>query len=287
MQISQASHAYQIRLNRVVEHLHANLESDINHEDLANIACLSPYHWHRIYKAMQGETVAATLKRLRLDRAADRLANSDLSVGIVAERAGYGSLESFSRAFKAAYGRSPTDYRKRGSHAAYKRANASGDAQRFNVAIETFQQERCAGVSHVGSFMKIDQAMATLFGSLAERGQLPEKPHMMALFYDDPDAVSEDRLHSIACMPVSDTLELAPPLQEKVVIGGPYARLRYQGPYADMKDAYRWLYGTWLPASGYDAAHAPTVEKYLNSPQEVAPTELLTDICLPLETLPR
>lgn len=283
MPTSQANSSYQNRLNRVVDHLYANLEGDLNHEDLAAIACLSPYHWHRIYKAMQGETVSATLKRLRLDRAADRLANSDLAITEIGERAGYGTLESFGRAFKLAYGRSPADYRKHGSHAAYKSANATCDAGRFDVIVEEFSAVRCASVAHIGSFMKIDQAMASLFGTLAERGLMPEQPQMMAQFFDDPDAVSEDQLRSAACVPVPVSVAADPPLQEVLIRGGPYARLRYQGPYADMKDAYRWLYGTWLPASGHEAAHAPTLEKYLNSPQYVSPSDLLTDICLPLE----
>lgn len=280
---SEASNSYQTRLNRVVDHLHAHLESDINHEDLAAIACLSPYHWHRIYKAMQGETVSATLKRLRLDRAADRLANSDLAIGVIGDRAGYGTLESFSRAFKKAYGRAPADYRKHGSHAAYKSAHASNDTGRFDVVIEDLASERCASVSHVGSFMKIDQAMARLFGTLAERSLLPGQPQMMAQFFDDPDAVEEGALRSAACVPVSGSIAIDPPLHDTAIRGGPYARLRYQGPYADMKDTYRWLYGTWLPASGREVANAPTVEKYLNSPPDVPPTALLTDICLPLE----
>ena len=70
------------------------------------------------------------------------------------------------------------------------------------------------------------------------------------------------------------------------MLGGLYARLRYKGPYADMKDAYRWLYNTWLPHSGYEAADAPCFEDYLNNPRDVPPTELLTDIHLPLASRP-
>jgi AraC family transcriptional regulator len=284
MSMSPASAAYQHRMNRVVEYLYRHLEEDINHENLAEIACLSPYHWHRIYKAMQGETIAATLKRLRLERAADRLANSDIPVARIADRAGYGTLESFSRAFKEIYGRSPADFRKNGSHSAYKAANEIGDSGRFDVVIEHLQPVRCAGVAHRGSFMKIDHAMAALFGSLAERRLLPDEPRMMALFFDDPDAVPECELQSMACTPVLPACVIDPPLQETVVRGGYYAKLCYKGPYADMKDAYRWLYGTWLPGSGYEAANAPVLEHYLNNPQNVPPTELLTEICLPLET---
>ena len=85
----QRKATYQARLDRVVDHIYGHLDEDIRPEGLAEIACLSPYHWHRIYVAMRGETVSATIRRLRLSRAADRLANSDLSTRTIAERAGY------------------------------------------------------------------------------------------------------------------------------------------------------------------------------------------------------
>ena len=72
------------------------------------------------------------------------------------------------------------------------------------------------------------------------------------------------------------------PLALTTIAGGEYAVLRHKGHYADMKAAYGWLYGTWLPQSGRSPGSAPTYEEYLNSPRDTAPTELLTDICLPL-----
>jgi len=66
---------------------------------------------------------------------------------------------------------------------------------------------------------------------------------MRAVFFDDPDLVPVETLRSRACSAVAAGLPLAPPLEEMVLRGGLYARLRYCGPYADMKGAYRWLLG--------------------------------------------
>jgi transcriptional regulator GlxA family with amidase domain len=103
--LTQAS--YEARLNRVTVYLYEHLDEDIRPEHLAEIACLSAYHWHRIYAAMRGETLSATIRRLRLQRAADRLANSDAPIDAVASSAGYGSADAFARAFKDVYGRRP------------------------------------------------------------------------------------------------------------------------------------------------------------------------------------
>jgi AraC family transcriptional regulator len=280
----QTEASYQARLDRVVDHIYAHLDEDIRPEGLAEIACLSAYHWHRIYVTMRGETVSATIRRLRLLRAADRLANSDLSIATIAERADYSGADSFARAFREAYGKSPAHYRATGSHATFKVATQAEDHAGFPVAIETLASMRCASVAHTGPYLQIDKAMGRLFTALAAQKMMAPDQAMCAVFLDDPDLTPVEALRSRACSPIARDLPLTPPLEETVLRGGLYARLRYRGPYADMKGAYRWLLGVWLPRSGYDLDDAPIFEAYLNNPQQVAPTELMTDVHLPLKT---
>ncbi len=274
--------SYQQRLNAAVAYLHEHLDEDVRVEDLAGIANFSPCHWHRIYTAMQGETIAASVKRLRLERAADQLANHSLSVKEVAAKAHYSTPESFGKAFKEAYGQSPAAYRKSGSHTAFKLARMLDDSEKFEVKIEPLNAGACASVSHTGSYMQINQAMAQLFGELAGQELMGDSTRMMAVFYDDPDEKPTESLRSAACSPVDEDAALKAPLEPLRLYQGDYAKLLYQGPYADMKDAYHWLYGTWLPQSGFELADAPNVEEYLNNPQEVAPSELRTRLSMPL-----
>lgn len=278
--------SYKERLDRVVDFLHEHLEEEIGPEVLAEVANLSTYHWHRIYVAMRGESVSRTLRRLRLSRAADRLANSGMAVGEIAERAGYASADAFGRAFRDHYGRTPADYRASGSHAAFEAAVRREDARGFPVTVETLPARRCAGMRHMGSYLRIDSAMARLFSALDAQRLMGHGQAMLALFFDDPDLLPEEALRSMACSPVAEDAVIAPPLEEVVLRSGRYARLRYQGPYANMRGAYRWLLGTWLPSSGHEPDEAPVFEAYLNDPSQVAPTELLTDIHLPLRTTP-
>ena len=277
--------SYRERLNRVTAYLHANLETDIGIEELSQVACLSSYHWHRIYHAMSGETVAATLRRLRLQRAADRLANSDMDISKIAGLAQYGSQDAFSRAFRDAYGTSPAAYRRGGSHAAFKAANAKVDAAGFEVVIEHHDAVRCVSVPHQGPYLQIDAAMGALFGALAASGQLSDTTQMQAVFYDDPDLVAAPDLRSAACTPVPKGINLPEGTEELLRPAGHYAKLAYMGPYADMKDAYRWLYGVWLPNSGYEVSESPCFEAYLNSPVDTKPEDLRSDIFLPVEEL--
>ncbi len=54
---------YSRRVERVLRHIGENLERDLDLNALAEIACLSPYHFHRIYAGMLGETVSDTVRR--------------------------------------------------------------------------------------------------------------------------------------------------------------------------------------------------------------------------------
>ena len=61
--------------------------------------------------------------------------------------------------------------------------------------------------------------------------------------------------------------------------------LSHKGPYSEMRAAYDWLFGVWLPESGYELGDALILEAYLNDPSQTAPAELLSEIRLPIEVV--
>ncbi|NRF68341.1 AraC family transcriptional regulator [Aquincola sp. S2] len=277
---------YEARLQRVIEHVHARLDEPLDLMRLADVACLSPYHWHRIYHAIYGETLAATVKRLRLHRAAGELANTALPVERIARHAGYPNLQSFTRIFKSVYRLPPARYRAAGDHATFRQAIAQADGghSAAEVDIRHLPALELVVANHRGSYMQIGQAFDLLYGCLGARGLLRPGMRSLALYLDDPSAVEAAALRSQAGVAGSVPMDAPPaPLQHARMTAGPYAVLRHRGPYASMNAAYRWLFGTWLPQSGHDAADAPVVEEYLNNPRDTAPADLLTDICLPLK----
>ena len=102
---------YADRVERVHAYLAEHLDRDVDLDHLAGIACFSPFHFHRIYHALQGETVAESVRRMRLHRAALDLIEGAVPIARIAARAGYGSQAAFTRAFRSAYGAPPAAYR--------------------------------------------------------------------------------------------------------------------------------------------------------------------------------
>ena len=266
------------KLRRVTEYIHDHLDDDLDLNRLADIACLSPHHWHRIYHAVHGETLAASVKRLRLHRAAGDLAHTRLPIAKVARRCGYEDVSSFTRIFKAAYGQTPARFREAGQHVEFRQARAASAAA-HPVRVEHLPALAAIGLAHRGSYMSIGRAFETLLGRHLSRGEVRPPLRMAGLYHDDPACTPEPELRSAACLVV----ESGPPLANVQIRGGWYAVLTYRGPYATMHEAYRWLYGTWLVGSGLAPADAPLVEEYMNDPRTTAPGDLITEIRLPLQ----
>jgi AraC family transcriptional regulator len=273
---------YQDRLNRVTAHIYDHLDGDLDFATLAEVAAMSPYHWHRIYHAMRGETATATAKRLRLQRAAVDLAQSGKSIEDIAERAGYGGVQAFTRAFSDSYGLPPARYREEGSHRDFKPGELEAPRASWTIDIRQMPAMSLLTVEHIGSYMEIGRAFETLFGKAGAEGLLSPRMRMVGVYEDDPTAIAEDKLRSRAGIVVTEGVEAPPPLQRAHTRAGDYAALRHKGPYVDMRSAYLWLFGTWLPQSGREAADAPVIEEYLNNPRDTPPSELLTDLFLPL-----
>ncbi|WP_395702402.1 GyrI-like domain-containing protein [Aquabacterium sp.] len=278
---------YHQRMARVTAYLHDHLAEDLNLARLAEVAHLSAFHWHRVYHALQGETIAATLRRLRLHRGSGYLATTPLPVAQIARRCGYPSPQSFARAFRQAYGMTPLDYRARGSHVAFQAGAAAVAAAGYEVTVREVPAIAMAGVNHRGSYMLIGKAFEAAQGALAAQGLLRPDARWLAVYLDDPFAVPEAQLASRAGLSLAPGHAApAPPLQCFTLGGQRCAVLRHRGPYATMRAAYQWLYGHWLVASGCEAADLPVFEEYLNHPRHTAPADLLTDIFLPLAAAP-
>lgn len=271
--------SYEDRINRVTAYIYDHLDEPLDLERLADVAAMSPWHWHRVYSAMRGETVAAAVRRLRLMRAAGELANSDATVEVIARRSGYDNLQSFTRIFAEAYGMPPARYRREGSHTQFNAAQNGAPTRHYDVQIVHLPVLTLATEPHLGNYMNIGLAFDRLFGRLATAGLLDQTTRMIGIYGDDPSAVPEEQLRSAAAATLA-----APPsgLPVTTTRAGDYAMLRHKGPYADMRAEYTWMFGTWLPQSGRDLADAPVLEEYLNSPRNTAPSDLLTTLYLPL-----
>ena len=275
--------SYEARLLRVLAYISDNLDGDLSLEALADVACMSPYHWHRVFRAITGETPAEAIRRIRLLKAANRLVNEGLSLAQAAEQSGYPNVASFSRAFRAAHGLSPGEFRDNGVQLAVALRQASGEYAMYPVAIQDLPPARAAGVLHTGPYTELGKAFQHLGGVIAARSLFAHVAGVIAVYRDVPGARPDAELRAHAAVLIADTFPAdLDGFDYFDLVGGKHAVMAHKGPYATLGAAYDWLYGKWLPQSGEEPRDAPPVELYVNDPMQTPPDELRTDIRLPL-----
>ena len=280
---------------RVIERIVRNLDDALDLGTLANEACLSAFHFHRVFRGMVGETPLELARRLRMERAAWRLVHDGGAITEVAFDAGYETHEAFTRAFRECYSTSPSGFRLR-KHPRTALAASCGvhftddgpvplfiprdsGGRTMDVEITNMPDLRVAAVRHVGPYNQIPVAFERL-GSIAGPTGLFGQPGAVgvAIYYDDPESISLDQLRSDAGVVVPDGIPLPAGLTEQHIPAGRYARTRHVGPYEQLPDTWMRFMGEWLPNSGYRLGPGTSCEIYRNDAQTTPKDRLITDI---------
>ncbi|AIY43363.1 putative transcription regulator protein [Collimonas arenae] len=253
-------------------------------EGLAGIANFSPFHFHRLYRGMMGETVAATIRRLRLAHAASLLMEGKRSITDIALETGYDSPQAFTRAFRSFSGSSPRGFRQKigvfaGGDAG---GGATQDQPGFDMHLLEREPMRIHALPHSGPLATIPYShrrLRTLVGSRPVQ-------QWLGVCYGDPEAnddFRDFRYYAAAVLPAEPLIADGVGIMD--IPGGLYAVHTLMGPYTQIGPAINTLYSAWLPGSGYEPDDRPLLECYRNNPRMVAPEELRTDLLIPIRLI--
>ncbi|KQX20509.1 AraC family transcriptional regulator [Variovorax sp. Root434] len=267
---------YRERVSRVVAAIVADPMAEHRLEDLARLANFSPFHFHRVYHGIAGETVAATVRRVRLALATHLLTRSDESITQVALAVGYESPQAFTRAFGQFAGQPPREFQRQMRQAILDAAPAlqdRGTGAPPPVRIVERRAQPVHALLHRGPFSTIPHTHRRLRAHATGRAV----SHWLGISCGAPDARYYAAAASPDLWPVDDAeIELLD------IPGGLYAVHSLAGPYTRINAAVHALYTLWLPDSGYEPDDRPALEHYLNSPRQVAPAALRTDLLIPI-----
>lgn len=102
-----------MQLRRARDHADRHFAEPLDLAGLAAVACLSKFHFHRLFTATYGRTPAVYLQERRIERAQDLLRATNLTVTEVCWAVGFSSLGSFSSRFHQIVGESPSEFQRR------------------------------------------------------------------------------------------------------------------------------------------------------------------------------
>ena len=273
---------YVDRVNRAIDHIVRHLAEPLPLEQVARAACFSPYHFHRIFAALMGETVNAFVKRVRLERALYLMSHRpSLSLTDVAMACGFSSSSDFSRSFRARYGVSPRaidldrvrrDRREQmldelvPQHRHRLAGLPAGEnPDGFAVRLRRVPPRRVAYVRVFRPYEGGVPAAAARLVSWAEDRGLADG-QWLGYQWEDPDIVPLEQCRYDVGLEVPADVAVDGEVGVATFPATTLAEVDIAGTVDVELRALDWLYKTWLPASGYAPDHQPGFEAWHGRP---------------------
>lgn len=280
------------RLDRVISRLQQSIDAGGPLPDLdalAAIAHYSPFHFHRVYRALTGETIGRTVQRLRVVKALQRLAHSDASVTEIALLAGYDTPQALARVLRETVDASASELRVDPQRLAASIERLSRplplaeNPAPLSIEVVTLEPFEVVALRAQGAFDDLDGVFGELFGWAAEQGLIEQLQQLIGMpLGDHREVPAEELLFDCALALDAELPALPESLQRLVLGGGRMARLRHVGSYSLLEDATDQLLRDWLPGSGHALRDAPLHYHFLDDPEEVPEAILRADIYVPL-----
>lgn len=279
--------AYAQRFERVFAYIERHLDEPLSVEDLSRVACFSKFHFHRQFSQYAGIGVAAYVRLLRLKRASYQLVFSTERVIDIALAAGFDSPEAFARAFRQAFGQSPSQFRQSPRWQPWSeryRLPLLERNEKMAVQIVDFAETKVALLKHRGAPEGVNDSALTFIAWRKQSGLSPVKTsRSFGIVYGDPDTTPTDQFRFDICGEVLQPVPANPQgVENGIIPGGRCAVVRHLGSHDRLAESIYPLYREWLPGSGEEVRDYPLFFHYLNLFPEVAEHELVTDIYLPL-----
>jgi AraC family transcriptional regulator len=277
---------YQKMLNLAVdyinEHIHENLELSV----LAGISSISEFHFHRIFRALIGESPGSFIARLRLEKAASLLQTSRFTLTEIAEQTGYQNQHALSKSFKRHFGVNPSAFRNvHNFFSSHIRQDFSDHAELTpEIRYESDKQLLYIRIiDQYGAEDSYSSAWARLISYVSAKGLFNGSNEFIGLSFDDPNITNHLNCRYYACLTVSEPVKPEGEVGTYYLKDGKYAVFSLKGSYSGLAELYNAIYRQWLPNTNLQLSNAMSFEKYFNCSEQVPEEQLLTEIYIPVQ----
>ena len=267
---------YLKQVQRGIDFIEANLDFDFSLEQVAQAACISQWHFQRIFKALTHETLKTYIRSRRLANALDKLLKTDERILDIAMQAGFSSQESFTRAFKKTFDLTPLEYRRLANKNLFlKKARFDEDyllhvERNLSLEPEIIHQAAKRLVGLRTCFYSVDseknnvaEKLPPLWENALQR--LNEIPHLIpGIGYGvlQPTAENTDLLEYHAAFEVSTAGAVPEGMVDIEIPATTYACFTHRGYTKNLDKTVDYIYSNWLFRSGMKHTYGPDIEIY-------------------------
>ncbi len=270
------------RVNAVLDHIATHLTAELSLRSLADIAGFSEFHFHRVFKAIVGETVNQCVWRVRVEHGAVLLRSKPgLRVSDAAAACGFTSLAGFSRAFKTRFGVSPAGWDRvsrlqnepqSGDNTAHHITALPAVANTFTVKFRQMPAQRLAYIrihDAYSDMRRIEDAYHTLLDWYAVRGGQLQNTTLYGMSQDDPDITPLGLCRFDWCLRVPDHWQADSVVSLRDFPACLLAIIPMHGEnIATEARILDYFWRDWLPRSRFQPANLPAMEIYRRFPHE-------------------
>jgi len=275
---------YEQRINAVIAYAREHLDDDLSLATLARVAGFSPFHFHRVFKALTDETISDLVLRLRLERATALLrATPDLLITDAAFESGFTSVATFSRAFKKHFGCTASTWDRQTPLKNSKNDQSPATSPRytmamlgefagqdaFRVTVRSLPAQRLAYIRVYNSYGnpgRIVAAYDELLNWYEWQGGNLAQTTLYGMSQDDPEITPLPLCRFDWCLAVPADWPAAGAVNLIDFPACQVATVRMVGDIAQEIRVLQYLFRYWLPRSRYQPANLPGIEIYRQLP---------------------
>ena len=279
----------------IINHIENNLENDLTVQSVSIYSGYSSHHFQKMFAACVGLSLGSYIRRRRLTKSAQRLVQTIDRIIEIAQDSGFDSQEAFTRAFKSMFEITPKDYRDRGL--------SPGLRAQHPVTGQFVQHLRHQGVDMKPRFEEKKELFIIGVGKVFERDNTKEIgdllwPRLIQRFDEIPQKLGkngesfvtygickeiwvneqiQDQFNYYAGVEVKSGTPIPIGMELIHVPQQTYAIFTHRGGLKDLSLTNQYIWGTWLPQSGYEIEPAMDLEVYpadFKSPNQEVPFEI-------------
>lgn len=293
------------RINKALTYIDENLDTQLCLHTISNIAYYSPFHLHRLFKAITNETVNAYITRKRIEKTAIMLVHKkEYTVTEIANKYGFNSNSTFSRTFKKIYGQSPSAFRKlnMGNFSKISKVNSNNGKVSFiteeylcninnlknwikmnaKIEIKEMPKMNLAYVTQIG-VNGIDGAFRQMIKWAVPKGLLAQKEtNMCRVFYDSFKFTDVDKVRMSIGIISSQKLIVDGEVELTVIEKGKNIVGHFIIEPKEFEKSWESLF-IWMNDNGYKKADKHPFEIYHNNFNEHPEKKCIVDFYIPIE----
>jgi len=294
---------YKNRINRVFEFIDSNLDLDLSLDTVSGIAFFSPYHFHRVFKFITGETLNEYVTRRRIEKSALEFLHKNIMTSEIAHKFGFSDNSSFSRTFKKYYGVSPTQFRNQNTQRFSKiRQLHSKNGQEYpdydkyiciidnlknwikmnaKIEIKELPKMELAYITAIGPG-NLKSAFEKLMKWATPKGLINDQTKMVNIYHDSYKVTEADKVRMSASILLNKPAEIEGEVGLATIETGKFIVGSFEIGLSEFEKSWTGLF-LWMNESGYKKADRAPFEIFHNNPNEHPEGKSRVDFCIPIE----